>query len=89
MGLPIITTDMGFAHDVCHDAALYYPPRSVQGAAAAIFRLLDDGALWERQIDRGKEVLLRFPTSEERYRAYVRVLSEFKAGGKAVAVAES
>ena len=79
MGLPIVTTDMGFARDVCDDAALYYPPRSPTGACEAILRLLNDRNLWERQIERGKEVLTRFPTPEERYRKYIRLLFDWSA----------
>ena len=74
IGLPIVTTDLGFAHDVCDDAALYFHPRDPRAAAAAIFRLLDDPQLWQRQIERGKKVLARFPSPEARYQAYVRSL---------------
>lgn len=74
IGLPIVTTDLGFAHDVCDDAALYFRPRDARGAAEAILRLLDDQTLWDRLINRGKEVLTRFPTPEQRYRAYIQML---------------
>ncbi len=74
IGLPIVTTDLDFAHDVCDDAALYYRPRDAGGAADAIERLLDDRQLWERLIARGKEVLERYPTPHERYEQYIRLL---------------
>ncbi len=79
MGLPIVTTDLGFAYDVCDDAALYFRPRDYRHAASVLLRLLDDRELWQRQIARGKEVLTRFPTPEERYRAYIRLLKEVVA----------
>ena len=74
MGLPIVTTDLGFAHDVCDDAALYYTPRNAQAAADCLLRLLDDRPLWERQIARGKEILTRYPTPHQRYQQYIRLL---------------
>ncbi len=86
MGLPIVTTDLGFAHDVCDDAALYYRARDARAAAAVILQLLSDRNLWERQIARGKEVLPRFPTPEERYRQYIRLLKELQPVREPVAV---
>lgn len=84
MGLPIVTTDLGFARDVCDDAALYYRPRGAADAAAAVLRLLDDPRLWDRLIDRGKEVVNRFPTPHERYRAYIQWLLEFHKGRRPI-----
>ncbi|MBI2824167.1 MAG: glycosyltransferase [Planctomycetia bacterium] len=74
MGLPIVTTDLDFAREVCGDAALYYRPHDAGAAAECVLRLLSDRTQWERQIARGKEVLKRFPTPHERYRAYVDLL---------------
>ena len=56
MGLPIVTTDLGFAHDVCDDAALYFRPEDAHSAVDTIVGLLADRALWDRQVKRGKEV---------------------------------
>ena len=69
-----MTTDLGFAHDVCDDAALYYRPRNAPAAADCILRLIDDQSLWEKQIARGKDVLTRYPTPHERYQQYIRLL---------------
>jgi len=74
IGLPIVTTDLDFAHDVCDDAALYYTAGDAEKAADCLLRLLDDSSLWERQIARGKEVLKRYPTPRERYEQYIRLL---------------
>jgi glycosyltransferase involved in cell wall biosynthesis len=80
IGLPIVTTDLGFARDVCDDAALYFRPRDAGDAAQTVLRLLDDRQLWNRLIDRGKEVLTRFPTPEQRYRAYIQLLYRLVKG---------
>jgi glycosyltransferase involved in cell wall biosynthesis len=74
MGLPIVTTDLGFAHDVCDDAALYFRPQDAQAAADCILRLVDDPQLWTQQIARGKEILKRYPTPQERYDQYIALL---------------
>ena len=50
MGLPVVTTDLGFARDVCGPAALYFPPNDVVAAAAAIQTLVVDEKLWDRLI---------------------------------------
>jgi glycosyltransferase involved in cell wall biosynthesis len=77
MGLPIVTTDLDFAHDVCDDAALYYRPGDAQAATDAIVQLLGDRQLWDRLVRRGKDVLQRFPTPQQRYQQYVRLLQSF------------
>jgi glycosyltransferase involved in cell wall biosynthesis len=74
MGLPIVTTDLGFAHDVCAEAALYYPPCDAEGAAGRISELISDQQLWERQITRGQDVLQRLPSPLDRYEQTVRHL---------------
>jgi len=78
MGLPIVTTNLGFARDVCDDAAIYFEPQNAVSAVDSILRLLDDPELWKRQIARGKEVLTRFPTPQERYQQYTRFLLSFR-----------
>ena len=69
-----MTTDLDFARDICDDAALYYRPLDPRAAADCVVQLLADRALWNRLIARGKQVLQRFPTPEQRYRAYIDVL---------------
>lgn len=83
MGLPIVTTDLGFAHDVCAEAALYYPPSDAEGAADRISELISDPRLWERQITRGQDVLHRLPSPLERYEQTVRhLLSAFESNSR-------
>jgi glycosyltransferase involved in cell wall biosynthesis len=83
MGLPIVTTDLDFAHDVCDDAALYFRPQDASSATDCLTRLLSDAALWQRQIARGKEVLPRFPTPRQRYEAYARLLLSYRDASRA------
>ena len=84
MGLPIVTTDLGFVRDICRDAALYYRPFDPGAAADRIVQLLGDEPLWNELIDRGKRVLEGLPTSHEKYLQYVdlvRLLVDSKKPG--------
>jgi glycosyltransferase involved in cell wall biosynthesis len=74
MGLPIVTTDLGFVRDVCREAALYYRPFDPAGAADRIVQLLDNEPLWEELIDHGKRVLQGLPTAHEKYLQYVELV---------------
>ncbi|MGC4006108.1 MAG: glycosyltransferase [Pirellulales bacterium] len=71
LGLPIVTSDLDFAHDVCADAALYVPPRDPAAIAARIDDLLRDPALWNRLIDAGKARLPAFPRPDVRKDLYL------------------
>jgi glycosyltransferase involved in cell wall biosynthesis len=79
MGLPIITTDLNFAHDACRDAALYFEARNAAAAAREIQRLIHDPDLRRRLVSRGKEILSELPTPRQRYEMYVEVLKRLVA----------
>jgi glycosyltransferase involved in cell wall biosynthesis len=78
MGLPIVTTDLGFLRDVCQDAALYFPPNNSRIAAERILELLGSESLWNRLIMAGKRVLRGLPTASERFRMYVQLLKQMR-----------
>ncbi|MHB8632526.1 MAG: glycosyltransferase [Thermoplasmatota archaeon] len=46
-GLPILTSDLDFAHASCGDAALYFDPWHAQGLADAIIQFRDNPAIRE------------------------------------------
>jgi len=63
-GLPILTSDLDFAHEVCGDAAAYFDPTSAQGMAEAIVRLRCDPSLRCHLAAAGRERLRRvYPQS--------------------------
>lgn len=66
MEKPIITTDLGFARNICQDAALYYEPMNPTAAADAIEKLLADMTLWKSLVKNGKKRLSNFDTSAKR-----------------------
>ncbi len=84
MGLPIVTTNLAFASDVCQDAALYFAPNDAAAAADQVVRLLRDEALWRTLIARGKMVLQGLPTPRQKYDAYLRMLCDLVNGKPAV-----
>lgn len=74
-GLPILTSDMDFAHAVCGDAALYFDPWSAHSISEAIVRFCNDAALGRRLAEAGRQRLsVAFPSWEEIARETVRRL---------------
>jgi glycosyltransferase involved in cell wall biosynthesis len=66
MEKPILTSDLGFAHTVCGDAAIYFDPMNPSNIAEKIIKLYEDEALQETLMQRGKKRLEQFGTAEER-----------------------
>jgi len=74
MSVPILTSDMPFARDVCGDAALYFDPLSPESIAKAIHSLASSEALRSEFADRGKSRLATFETSLTRAQKYIDIL---------------
>jgi glycosyltransferase involved in cell wall biosynthesis len=74
LGLPIVTSDLDFARDICGPAALYFPPWDAAAGAAQVQRLLADETLWRAQIAHGKAQLATLPHPGERSAAYLELL---------------
>ncbi|MBT3279305.1 MAG: glycosyltransferase family 4 protein [Phycisphaerales bacterium] len=55
--VPILTSDLDFAHDVCGDAALYFDPHSTLAMRDAILQCKTDAALRDDLIRRGQDRL--------------------------------
>jgi glycosyltransferase involved in cell wall biosynthesis len=70
---PIITSDMGFAHTVCKDAALYANPMDENNIAAKIIELSTSYELQENLVKKGVERLQMFGTSQDRARRYIQI----------------
>jgi glycosyltransferase involved in cell wall biosynthesis len=54
-GLPILTSDLDFAHEVCGPAALYFDPWSPDSIAEAIIRLRSDERLRRDLAEAGRQ----------------------------------
>ncbi|NLX13556.1 MAG: glycosyltransferase family 4 protein [Phycisphaerales bacterium] len=57
-GVPILTSDLDFAHAVCGDAALYFDPRDPRAMRDAILRLKNDSVLCQTLVENGKRRLV-------------------------------
>jgi glycosyltransferase involved in cell wall biosynthesis len=80
MGLPIVTSDLDFAHAICRDSAVYFRPRDAVHAAEQLQRLLSSSALWTTLVDHGKQVLDGLPKPRRKYEGYVELLQKTIAG---------
>ncbi len=73
MKKPIITSDLGFAHTVCGDAALYIDPMNVKDIADKIINLYEDNSLKEKLVEKGKLRLKEFGTAEDRAKRILEI----------------
>ena len=76
MEVPIVTTDLGFARDICQDSALYYRPLDAKDATEKIFRIFNGKDISASLKIAGKSNLERFGTSIERTNAYLEIISK-------------
>ena len=72
-GKPILTSDLGFAHTVCGDAALYFDPVSPADIANTVERLMKNKELQDVLIHNGKRRLQDFPDARQRAEAYLKI----------------
>lgn len=66
MEKPILTSDLGFARTVCHEAAVYFNPIDPADVTNKIIDLINDKAKQQWLIEEGKSQMLNFATSKER-----------------------
>lgn len=62
-GVPIITSDLDFAHVVCKDAAMYVDPMDAQAIAKALIQLADSKSMRDQLILKGYERYSRLSIS--------------------------
>ena len=82
MRVPIVTTDLSFAHGICGDAAEYFSPTDPAAAGEAIYRAATDAGLRERLVSAGAERLKSFDDSRTRAQKFIRLLEESAAAGR-------
>ena len=79
MGIPIITTNLGFAQSICENAALYFEPCDAQSAAVQIMRLVNDKNLRAALCDSGERRLMSFDTPAQRARKILDICRDLAA----------
>ncbi len=82
-GLPILTSDRDFAHNLCQDAALYFDPLDADSVAKSMARIMEDGELRLRLTSNGKRLLKQSPTWDEIAAQFVAVLERAATGREA------
>ena len=70
---PIITSDMGFAHTVCKDAALYVNPMDADDIALKIIELSTSYELQKDLVSKGVKRLEVFGSSHDRAKRYLEI----------------
>lgn len=79
MGVPIVTSDLEFAHGLCGNAAVYYSPLDAEKAGEAIYKVATDHELRKYLIEEGKKQLKNFLDAETRAERLVQLTE--KIGG--------
>jgi glycosyltransferase involved in cell wall biosynthesis len=72
---PILTSDMGFAHTVCKDAALYCNPVDAADIADKIVTLKTSPQLQQQLLEKGLEQLKNFDTAPQRAEKILEILN--------------
>lgn len=80
MEVPIVTTNLEFAHGLCGDAACYYSAIDPKAAAEAIYRVATDKAYVKQLTEAGKRQLLTYDNYEQRADKLIGILEEIGAG---------
>jgi glycosyltransferase involved in cell wall biosynthesis len=82
MDVPVLTSDMGFAHTVCNDAAVYFNPIDPADIADKIIQLTASEDLRKSLVAKGKETLKNFGSADVRAKKYLELLTQLADGGK-------
>jgi len=80
-GVPLITSDLDFARELCGDGALFVDPFDPEAAAEAIARVLTDSELRQSLIERGWDTLAtNYVSPEEKWRRQLLALEAVASG---------
>ncbi|REL24735.1 glycosyltransferase family 1 protein [Rhodohalobacter sp. SW132] len=82
MEKPILTSDLGFAHTVCGEAAQYFDPVDPEDIFLKIDELVHDPEKQEKLIQTGKERLNQFNTSTERASEFISICKKLASSGR-------
>lgn len=83
--LPLATSDLDFAHELCGRAALYFDPYSPADMAKKLLRLMDEPSLRVNLVKEGtKQLKLKYPSPNEKWRRQLACFEKvaFKGMGK-------
>ena len=72
--VPVLTSDLPFAHGICGDAAVYFNPEDPAEIGERIVALANDRSRQEALIEQGKEQLSHFYNNSVRTSLYISYL---------------
>lgn len=84
MGLPILTTNLGFAKTICGESALYFEPLDAKDALEKILDLYHNIDLREKLVFKGYEEIHRFGSSHLRAKRILSICSDMISGRLAI-----
>lgn len=76
MKTPIVTTDLGFAHGTCGDAAKYFSPLSANEAVDCIYEIATNKKIHNQLVENGQMQMKTFNNSEERASMLINILED-------------
>lgn len=76
MRLPILTSDLDFAHSICGDAAEYFDPFNPEDIATKIQHIVENYDRRQELINLGNERLKTFPTARQRAEMYLSICKD-------------
>lgn len=73
MDLPILTSDLDFAHAICLDAAEYFDPLNPEDIARKIEGIINNVELRGTLVRNGTKRLVDFPSAKQRAKMYIDI----------------
>lgn len=74
MKTPILTSNLGFAHSLCNDAASYFNPINPSDIGKKIYELATNPSLKESLVEKGEKQLLSFDNAKTRANKLIHIL---------------
>lgn len=84
MKIPIITSNLDFANNICGDAALYFNPLDPNEIADKIITLAENNELYFDLISKGEKRLKKFETANSRTIKYLRICEDISSKNKSI-----
>jgi len=75
-GVPIFTSDLDFAHEICGDSAFYFDPRDATSILNTIKDAFDNQGAIEEKITQGKKQLEKMLSWEQVANKYIEIIEK-------------
>lgn len=76
MKRPILAANLGYAHTICNNAAIYFNPLDAVDIANQIVKLINDKDLQNKLIEFGLDQMKNFNTASQRVKLYIDILEK-------------